>query len=360
MLILVLAACTETSSPDPEGPGPTSSTSPPTASETAAPPGPLGCTTVEGTRNVWVVSRSDPSLAASPSQPPDPLLRAHSLAGPDALGRVYLLDDSYVLLRSDDDGCSWRPVWTFLEAMRLWTSPETERLYARVPSGGNEGLLWASDDGGELFEAVTEAVPGPLVGAWGAQEVRADSGTSLYGATDGGQTWQHLVGYPTQALGVRMDPSDLRRIAYVSADNERELWLYDGTTWTSQSPDPIGDLVVVSWKGDALVLLSRREGEAPVFLHSETGEAPFTEASWGPLEDDVAGGVAKDGPRLVVAGHNAPPGAEWTDIEGFIAIVDGTTRHRHEMPGFDGILGISVTETSIVVGLQSTLDIAWW
>jgi hypothetical protein len=352
--MLLLVACTETHSPPP------SPSAPATESSPAVPLAPLACTTVEGTRNVWLVSRADPSVSASPSEPRDAQDRAAALAGPDAQGRLYLLDGDYELLRSDDDGCTWQYVWTFLGPLQLWTSPATERLYAWAPSGDLEGQLWASDDGGESFEAVNQEVPGPIVFAQGPHEARADGRTSMFASTDGGETWQVFQGYPSAAYGLRVDPRDSQRIAYTATHDPSLLWQYDGTSWTSQSPDPHGQLLVASWTEDELVLLSQREDQASVFLRSPTGTAPFTEIPWGQLQHDFVQAAAADGPRLVAAGLHDPPGGDWTDHEGFVVVADDTALHRYEMPGFDEVLGIAVTETSVVVGFQSTLEYEWW
>lgn len=52
---------------------------------------PLSCPAVTGTRSVLLVGRADPTQVVRPADPPRAAEQVQNIAGPDALGRLYLI-----------------------------------------------------------------------------------------------------------------------------------------------------------------------------------------------------------------------------------------------------------------------------
>jgi hypothetical protein len=349
MLVLSLIGCLST--PPSSGSDPVPLPSPPGTTSSPQPtssPIVLPCSQVTGTRSIWLFSRQDPSLAVLPADPPDGEDIAYTLVGPDALGRLYLLDGQHVLRRSDDQGCSWQQTAVLPDDYVLLTSSSTEGLYTY-----RAGELLASDDGGATFTLLTTAAPGVPVAVSGGSpdELRANSREALFGSTDGGLSWISLTTLPIETYGlVQVDPTDLGRAVFEHND---EIWQYDGTAWVLQllSPYP-GWAEASQWKDGVFLTSARNEAQA-VLLRSETGAAPFVEIDWGFHVDDQPHFISFDGDQHVVAGyHNPGLQSESTGpTSGLVVITDGVDLHRHLPEGMSDAKGIAFTEDLVVVAL---------
>lgn len=352
MMTFLLLGCTSTDpSPtnDPTAPVPPGPMAPPSSpGSPQTTPVQLPCTSVQGTRGVWLFSRQDPSLAVVPVDPPDGDDLASRLAGPDALGRLYLLDGNQILRRSDDQGCTWQQMAVLPEDYSLLTSQSTERLYAY-----DGPALHVSEDGGLSFSLLTESAPGLPIAVRGgtSDELRANTNDELFRSVDGGVSWAVVTTLPDQAGEVYVDSTHIER-AILGGSNG--IWMFDGTTWTEQSltVGPYADLngENVRWRGDSVVVQVNPPGDC-LILRSDTAAAPFTEMDWGFDIDDSPDWLAFDGEQIVVAGHHNPGlNSEATGpITGLVVIVDGAAVHRHLPDGMDDARGIAFTEDFIVV-----------
>jgi hypothetical protein len=353
MLALSLLACVSTppsgstGDPVPLVPsGPTTSSTPPTSS----PPIMLPCTSVTGTRGVWLFSRQDPSLAVMPTDPPDGDDLAYALVGPDVLGRLYLLDGNHVLRRSDDQGCSWQQTTVLPEDYTLLTSPSTGRLYAY---DGPE--LYVSDDGGQSFDLQSSAVPGLPIGVQGGtpDELRAHSSEELFRSSDGGTSWTSVTLFPESTGEAFADPDNLDQVVFGGRNG---LWLYDGATWTEEvlSVGAYGDLEGGNpqWKDQSLVAQVFLPDDC-LLLRKQSALDPFTEIDWGYDIDDSPDWLSMDGEQIVVAGHHDPgSNSEATGpTTGLVVIIDDSGVHRHLPADMSDARGIAFTEDFIVVAL---------
>ncbi|MEQ1565035.1 MAG: hypothetical protein ABMA64_05310 [Myxococcota bacterium] len=327
-------------------------------STTPTPPSTVsGCAAVTGTRAVWLIDRADPTKVVKPVQPPVSTEVTWDLSGPDALGRLYLLDQSkgegLRILRSDDGGCSWqltgRAPSEFIE-QELYSSPASPRLYIRYSYE-----LYVSEDGGVSFALVSNAAPRAPIRVLGGSPDRLwsyDQENVVY-SPDGGTTWLLEQLLPIPGNGTSFDESDPPRAA--SGGEQVQVW--NGATWDVLASGLLSYGMPMWEPGGALAVMVVAEvGGGKYLLRSEDGIAPLADVGWGPapFEESIRL-VAVDGGALSSAGYLYDPTGEiWKGAYVTARTVDGVSV-RHDAEAFDEVRGLLFTDTAVVAALQVPL-----
>jgi hypothetical protein len=273
---------------------------------------------------------------------------ANQLVGPDALGRLYLVEGDR-LLRSDDQGCSWNTVATSLaKSTKLLTSDRSESLYLH-----QNRELSVSLDGGLTATVVTDDCPLELLAADGTLLIGRDD-DDILASTDGGTTWNLLTVLPDRGLGVSADSAAVDHLVYNGRD---DVWAFDGATWTAVLPED-GFITYLARLYDGVLGVdtwtNSQDPTTSVLLRSETGQAPFDAIAWEPDIDDSHRGLWIDGAQVVLGG-SWDPGRNsdaYGPVQGLVVVVDGTTVHRHLAPGMEDVVGVALMDDVMAVGLM--------
>ncbi|MEQ1565034.1 MAG: hypothetical protein ABMA64_05305 [Myxococcota bacterium] len=262
------------------------------------------CAAVTGTRGVWLIDRADPTKAVTPVQPPVSTEVTWDLSGPDALGRLYLLDQSkgegFRIHRSDDGGCGWQLVGaapTDTLGARLYTSPTSSTLYVHVNTS-----LYVSEDGGVSYTQVSSGAPQSPIRVIGGSpdSLWSYDAEHVLSSRDAGVSWQIDQALPTLNGGAAFDSSDPPRVA--SGGSELHVW--DGASWTVLGSG-LKSYGMSLWEpGGALaVAVVGQSGGRWYLVRSEDGIGPLTEVGWGPADDENPRVTVVDAGALASGGY---------------------------------------------------------
>ena len=322
--------------------------------DTATTPPPLACAEVTGTRAVLLVSRADPSVVVLPSEPLVMDDVATQIVGPDALGRLYLLDGGGALRVSSDDGCTWTLASTLPPGQVLLAAPTSARLYSVATD-----QLVVSDDAGVTFRNLVNPPTGKprQVGIAGGSVtdtllVYSDPTKSVEISVDGGLTWTTREPYPDPSVGTcSFDPWDVERMVMVGT--ETDLWVRDATGWRDRSPPKRpGSTYVPMWLDQQMVTLTDRWTNT--YVRSPDGLPPYSELTFELPPEGSAFLEAMDGPDSVLLGTD---GATWALFVAFV-FHEGD-RYEVWMPHSFGVAGATITPSSIAMAFmapQSDID----
>ncbi|MEQ1565036.1 MAG: hypothetical protein ABMA64_05315 [Myxococcota bacterium] len=313
-----------------------------------------GCAAVTGTRGVWLIDRVDPTKVVKSVQPPVSTEVTWDLSGPDALGRLYLLDQSkgegFRILSSDDGGCTWQlagsaPVQ--LVGQQLYTSGTSTQLYVQYSA-----RLYVSADGGASFTQVSSGAPQSRLRVIGGSpdSLWSYDAEHVLSSRDAGVNWQIDQALPTPNSGAAFDGSDPPR----TASGGPELHVWDGAAWDLLGSGLMSYGMPMWEPGGALAVIVVAEvGGGKYLLRSEDGIAPLAEVGWGLAPDEF--------PRVTVvdAGALASGGFLYTEVVAAGAFVLVRTPAgvvvRHSPSEFDDVQGLLFTDTAVVAALQVPL-----
>ncbi|MEQ1571539.1 MAG: hypothetical protein ABMA64_38280 [Myxococcota bacterium] len=318
-------------------------------STTPTPPSTVsGCAAVTGTRAVWLIDRADPTKVVKPVQPPVSTEVTWEISGPDALGRLYLLDQSkgegFRIHRSDDGGCTWQLTGSAPSGLlgHMYTGPTSSRLYVRYDYD-----LYVSEDGGVSFTQVSTTAPrAPMRVIGGSPDhLWASVDQTVWSSADGGVTWTAQLALEVDGVG--FDWSDPPRLAAGGA----AIQVWEDPAWSTvlDLPDERGWPV---WEpgGGMWVLVRNSHGLPEHSVRSADGAAPFVATGWSPAYDEQIRHLVPDDGALATGGI-LYDGAVWGGSYVSVRTADGALV-RHDAEAFEDVIGLSFTDTAVVAALR--------
>ena len=171
-----------------------------------------------------------------------------------------------VFVKSVDGGDTWQPVAHNLPGTDVHgfaVDPENENhVFTHVVGAG----IYASQDGGLTWEALSTSVPPSVVNlvvSRTAQTLYAAAGQAgLWRSTDGGQTWTQLPGVPGQGILALAYHAQSQRLFITTLGDSGGLYTADddGATWTALGPENTFLAVAVSPLDPEHILLVDEQG----------------------------------------------------------------------------------------------------
>ncbi len=355
LLLGCVPAPTRSDSAEPAG-----DSSPPddTAPPDTDPAVPLDCSSIIGSGSIAIASRADPGTLLTVAPPLSGEQAATSLAGPDSLGRYYLVEPTGIVRRSNDGGCSWNAVGTLpgysatgsdtagnpdYAVFDLFTAPTANGVYAYGPS-----QLLVSEDGAHWDELTAPVLRSPaLLGIDPADpdRLRGYGPDGIVTSTDGGASWTTTSVPDADAwYNAAIDGADIDRVAL----SARGLWVAsDGVTWVQRDPELQAAL---AWDSGVLYSMCRDPDDARLRIRRSTDAGvSFVDL---PVDTDPYASVSRLAADrdLVVSGGYRYVSSE--DVTGLIQFTTDAGTIVHPVDGFNGVKGVAFGADRVLIAFE--------